>query len=77
METVKSIFSSKTFWFNVAAAAVGISATVGAEQLASLGINGVAQKWALVILGGITTIGNIYLRTVTNTPVITPLTKKS
>ena len=75
MEEVKSILKSKTFWFNLAAALVGISATIGADQLTGLGITGVAQKWALVVLGGLTTIGNIYLRTITNTP-IAPLIKK-
>lgn len=69
METVKSIFKSKTFWFNVIVAAVGVSATVGADTLTSLGITGVAQKWALVVLGAITTFGNIYLRSITNVPV--------
>jgi len=75
MDEVKSILKSKTFWFNLAAAFVGISAKVGADQLTSLGITGVAQKWALVVLGGLTTIGNIYLRTITNTP-IAPIIKK-
>lgn len=72
---MKSIFASKTFWFNVAAAVVGISATVGADQLTQLGINGIAQKWVLVALGGLTTLGNIYLRTITSEGVTTPLTK--
>ena len=75
METTKKLFQSKTFWFNIACVVIGASATVGADELISLGITGVAQKWALVVLGGVTTIGNIYLRMVTNVPI--KLTKKS
>ena len=70
MNEVKTIFQSKTFWFNVVCVVVGASATIGANELTELGISGLAQKWALVVLGAISTLGNIYLRAITNTPVV-------
>jgi hypothetical protein len=76
MDEVKSIFKSKTFWFNVAVAVVGIASQVGSEQLSKLGINGIAQNWAMVTLGAFTTIGNIYLRSVTTEAVAMPPLKK-
>lgn len=75
MEQVKSIFSSKTFIFNVIAGVIGVLTSLGADQLTDLGINGVAQKWVLFAIGLIVMFGNIYLRSITNTPVTTPLTK--
>jgi hypothetical protein len=69
MDQVKSIFQSRTFWFNVICVVVGASATIGANELTELGISGLAQKWALVVLGAVSTIGNIYLRAITSQPV--------
>lgn len=76
MEPTKSIFQSKTFWFNLVGGLVGISTMVTGDQLTELGINGVAQKWTMVGIGAVVTFGNIYLRSITNAPVTTLLTKK-
>lgn len=72
---MKSIFQSRTFWFNIISGIVLALSQVGAPQLTDLGLNGVAQHWVLVGIGAITLIGNIYLRSITSTPVSTPLTK--
>lgn len=55
---VKSIFSSKTFWFNVASAALLVLQEVSASQLLS------PEKQVIATL-----VGNILLRFITNQPV--------
>jgi hypothetical protein len=76
MEEVKSIFKSKTLWFNVIVAVVGAAAGISAPDIADLGLSAVASAWILKGCGMVAFIGNVYLRSVTSTAVTTPLTKK-
>ena len=76
MEEVKSIFKSKTLWFNVTVALIGAAASISAPDIADLGLSAVASAWILKACGFVAFIGNVYLRSVTNVAVTTPLTKK-
>jgi hypothetical protein len=76
METTKSIFQSKTFWFNLLTGLLGATALIGADQLAQIGINGTLQNQILAGIGVVNFIGNLVLRAITNTAVSTPLTPK-
>lgn len=75
MET-KSIFTSKTFWFNLLTGLLGLTATIGAPQLQQLGLSEHAQNICLVVIGAVNVLGNIVLRAITSTAVTTPLTKQ-
>ncbi len=76
MDEIKSIFKSKTFWFNVIVAVVGAVAGISAPDIADLGLSAVASAWILKGCGLVAFVGNVYLRAITNTPVTTPLIKK-
>ncbi len=73
MET-KSILQSKTFWLNVIASLMAILSIFDPALLQNLGLGEDAQTKALSIIGAVTTVLNIALRFVSNTP-ITPLRK--
>lgn len=60
--TAKSIFSSKTFWFNLIGSAVQVADSVGAWNL-------IPQPWGVAAQG----IVNIILRAITVEPVTAPL----
>jgi len=77
MEQVKSIFQSRTFWFNILTGLLGVTATIGAPQLTQLGLSDHAQNIALVTIGGFNVVGNIILRAITSEAVTTPLTPKN
>ena len=74
MET-KSILQSKTFWLNAIASLLAILSIFNPELLQSFGLGVDAQTKALSIIGALTTVLNIALRFVSNTP-ITPIIKK-
>lgn len=74
METTKSIFKSKTFWVNIIAGVLGILTIVTPDWLSGLGIGADQQTKVLTVIGGVTSVLNIALRFISNTP-ITPLTK--
>ena len=74
MET-KNILQSKTFWLNVIASLMAILSIFDPALLQNFGLGGDAQTKALSIIGAVTTILNIALRFVSNTP-ITPIIKK-
>ena len=74
MET-KSILQSKTFWLNVIASSLAVLSIFNPDLLQVLGLGVDAQTKALSIIGALTTILNIALRFVSNTP-ITPIIKK-
>jgi hypothetical protein len=76
MET-KSIFKSKTFWFNLLLTLVGGAAAVSAPDIADLGLSAVASAWVLKICGAVAFMGNFYLRLVTNQPVTLPTRKNT
>jgi hypothetical protein len=65
----KSIFQSKTVWFNVAIAIIGGVAGISAPDIADLGLSAVASAWILKACGLIGFVGNIYLRSITSTPI--------
>lgn len=71
MET-KSIFKSKTFWFNVLVALVGAAAAVSAPDIADLGLSANASAWILKTCGAVAFLGNLFLRAATNQPVTVP-----
>ena len=73
MET-KSILQSKTFWLNVIASLMAILSIFDPALLQNFGLGADAQTKALSIIGAVTTVLNIALRFVSNTP-ITPLRK--
>ena len=58
----KSLFVSKTFWFNV----VGLVAAVGSAFGLDLGMD---EETKAQVVGGIMAVGNIVLRLVTKEPV--------
>ena len=74
MET-KSILKSKTFWVNIIAATLGCLTVFTPDLLSGLGLGEHAQEKALTVIGGLTTILNIVLRFISNTP-ISPIVKK-
>ncbi len=71
----KSILKSKTFWLNAIASLLAILSIFNPEFLSGLGLGFDAQTKALSIIGALTTVLNIALRFVSNTP-ITPIIKK-
>ena len=75
---MKTIFQSKTFWFNVLLGLLGVSTLVGANELTSIGIDGILQNRILAALGVFNILGNIVLRAATNTAIqpIKPFRKK-
>lgn len=74
MET-KSILKSKTFWLNFISACLAILSILNPDLLNGLGLGADAQTKVLSVIGALTTVLNIILRFVSNTP-ITPLKKK-
>ena len=68
MET-KHILKSKTVWFNVALGLIGALAGISAPDIADLGLSAVASAWILKGCGFVGFIGNLYLRSITSTPV--------
>lgn len=68
MET-KNIFKSKTVWFNLFLGLLGAIPLIGANELEKVGITGVLQNQILAGLGVVGFVGNLYLRSVTNTSV--------
>lgn len=67
---MKSIFQSKTFWFNLITGIVGGTTFVTADSLTQLGISGVWQHRILALIGVVGFVGNIYLRTKTSQGVV-------
>ena len=66
---MKSIFASKTFWFNVVTALLAVIAVFSPEQLQGLGLGANAVETTLKVLGTISMVGNIVLRFLTDKPV--------
>ena len=66
---MKSIFASKTFWFNLVTGLVGATAFITGDSLTPLGISEVWQHRILALVGVVGFIGNIYLRSITSEPV--------
>lgn len=75
---MKTIFQSKTFWFNVLTGALGATAFIGADELTHLGIDGMLQNRILAAIGVFNFFGNVVLRAATNTAIqpIKPFRKK-
>lgn len=73
MET-KSIFKSKTFWVNAIAGLLAMLSLFSHDYLSTLGLGEDLQSKVLSTIGAITTVLNIVLRFISNTP-ITPLKK--
>lgn len=69
METVKSIYLSKTFWFNVLMGVLAVTAELNPELLTILGFPPEKQHSILTIVGAFTAMANIFLRKATSTPV--------
>jgi hypothetical protein len=68
----KSLFLSKTFWFNLIAAIVAISVYVDPNFLTQLGIDPVVQKKVMAITGLLVAFLNIVLRLLTTQPTTLP-----
>lgn len=68
MET-KHILKSKTVWFNVFLGLLGAIPLIGASELEKVGITGTLQNQILGALGVVGFIGNLYLRSITNTQI--------
>lgn len=62
MET-KTIWQSKTFWFNIVSLILAIAAVVQTNPLFT------DKQTVLEVLGIVTTVGNVILRFITNTGV--------
>lgn len=75
MET-KSILNSKTFWFNLVAGLVAISAYVDPELLTAMGFSADVQPKVLKLVGAAVAAGNVLLRFLTGQPVAMPNVKK-
>lgn len=58
----KSIFISKTFWFNVFSAIAAIATALGLDL-------GLTEEVQMEVVAGITAVGNVVLRFVTKQPV--------
>jgi hypothetical protein len=65
----KSIFESKTFWANTVAGIVSVVILINPEMLVALGYTGESQTRILTVIGGLTAVLNIFLRTITDSPV--------
>jgi hypothetical protein len=66
METTKSIFASKTFWFNLVTLLMALVGHFTTDTLAGLGVTsaGVSTVFATIL-----TVGNIVLRFLSDKPV--------
>lgn len=69
----KSIYQSKTFWFNLIAGIVALLAAVDANILANFGLSPEQQLFVIQIIGSIVALGNIILRVGNKTVVANPL----
>ena len=76
MET-KSIFKSRTMWLNAIAGIVAITTYINPEMLTAFGISPEKQHSVLTIVGAVTALANIVLRSFTNTAVSVNPTKPS
>lgn len=76
---MKRIWCSKTFWFNAIVFAVGgatyLTGELNPQLLLSLGISAATTTLILKTLGGVVTVGNIFLRYKTNTGIAPPVKK--
>ena len=75
----KSLFKSKTFWLNVTAAAIGLTLEIlqllTPETMQAVGLFPENRAQVLAGIGFVTTVGNLILRRITNTP-IKPILKR-
>lgn len=71
MET-KSIFKSRTMWFNIAMGVLSITTLINPELLVGLGITAAATQSSVL---GITAVVNMILRSMTNTAIVSPSVK--
>lgn len=70
MNTTKAFWQSKTFWFNALTFIVGgatwLTSTFSPQTLTQLGIPVNYVNEGLKMLGGLITVGNIALRSITS-----------